>query len=278
MSHDPLSYAAQLRSHGAQLHAAGLAQQAALDSLAAEASVGALTVRVGLAGRLTGFVLDPDEERPSPTQLATSFSRAYDHACTLVVEATAAHSGGLDEAILALTPTAGTPEEASARPAEGSVSVDEADEPASDDPSTDDLPIDDAFNRLLETLDGEPEDIGTFLSDPLFKRFSAGPDPSTWQQDLQAQIAQLSAHSDELTRLATTTTGEHTDKNLTMQVSSAGRVLSLTFRPAAASLESDDLCAAVLEAYGEASEAAQAALQEAVAELGLPSTDDSPRW
>lgn len=269
---DPVAYADQLRSRGESLYAQGMAQRSALESLSAEATAGPLTVTVALAGRLTGCRLQPGASA-TVAQLGTAFRRAYDQACTSLTAGTASYSGGLDAAVASLAPVVG--DESGVRPAVAEWQVDAPEASPDEYP----LPVDDEFDRLLATLDGAPEDIESFVNDPLFQRLVPTSDPSQWQAELQAEVARLSSHADELAVLATRTTAEHSDNHLTVTVSATGRVEDLSFRPAALALSADDLEQAVTTGYRTAAGLAEQALQEAVAELGLgPGTvgDDRP--
>ncbi|CAI9405688.1 hypothetical protein [Aestuariimicrobium sp. T2.26MG-19.2B] len=302
---DPLAYAEQLMSQAQAMYADAQRRSAALAALSAEATSAAVSVKVGPGGRLVGFTLDPDEPVPSPAQLCTAFRQAYDEACALITRALARDSGGLDASIGELAPT---PEQPTiGRPVVGSLhGVDEGAADAGSEESSSGapgqvpvdppagLPVDDEFDRLLATLDeGEPEDLSAFVNDPLFQRLVPTSDPASWQQELEQQVAELTAHTAELTELAATIVGEHRDKLVTLAVFNGGKVDRVVFHAPAADATHDELSRAVVEGYRAAAEDAQQRLQVAIADSGLagswsPATDpglwsgragrDRPRW
>lgn len=267
---DPEQFAADYLARAEKMYADSVRQTHALRALAAEASSGPVTVTVGPSGRLETFSVDG--ERASATQLTQGFAEAYREAVRLVNEATAQHSGGLADQVASYAPPSDYQDDDRRRPAQAAL-VEPAEEEAPDATESElALPSDAAFDTLLEKLDqGDPEDLDAILNDPEFQRLLPPGDPDTWQQQLEREVQQISRNADRITELSRTIVGEHSTRELTIEVSSAGSVQSLRFHSAVGNVASEEVGEQVLTAYGEAAADASRQLSEALAELGVSS-------
>lgn len=267
---DPEQFAADYLKRAEKMYADSVRQTRALRAMAAEATSGPVTVTVGPSGRLEKFQVESG--RASATQLSQGFAEAYREAVRLVNSATAEHSGGLADQVTSFAPPEDIDDDDRRRPPRA-----ELVEPAQEDapePSDDEfaLPSDDAFDTLLAKLDeGDPEDLGAILNDPEFQRLVPPGEPDTWQSQLEREVQQISRNADRITELSRSIVGEHSTKELTIEVTTAGSVESLRFHPPAGQLKPAEVGEHVLTAYGQAAADARQRLTEALDELGMQS-------
>lgn len=270
---DPEQFAADYLARAERMWADSVRQTRALQAVAAESTSGPVTVRVGTGGRLEAFTVSG--QRPSATQLSQGFAEAYREGLRVVNGAVAQHSGGLDDQVTSFAPPAG-PEDDRRRPPRAELvepdgGAQDGDAQDGDDPALR-LPSDAAFDTLLEKLDqGDPEDLDAVLNDPEFQRLLPPGHPDTWQQQLEREVQQISRNAGRVVELAQTAVGEHSTRELTIEVTSAGSVESLRFHRPVDALSADEIGEQVLAGYAEAAADAARKLSEGLAELGMSS-------
>lgn len=259
MSIDPREFLADLSRRAHNMIADAERQSQALRAAAAQATSGSVSVLVGVGGRLLS--VEFDDRQTSVAQLGTYFSEAYEAACRQIVGFTAAHSGGLDDAILSVMPESN--EDSMRRPA--SSTMIDLDPPLKPRPTT---TSSDAFDAFLAVLDRD-DDPFAFVATPEVQALRPGGDPDTWQQDLQRQVQAVVAKGPDIAQAARRAIGVHDDRYLHLEAAAQGEVRSLTFHQPSLKLDSDELADKVMSAYLAATSQAQGLLDQALDELGL---------
>jgi len=260
---DPQAWLADYGARAQRMYAEATRQQQALASLTAEATAGAVTVRIGVAGALRGVEM-ADGVRPSAAELTTSFEQAYRTAVQIINDGTAQHAGGVDAAVRESGPGPAEDTGPGPRPATGHLLTED------DTTVSVEMPIDAEFDEFLAALDeGEPEDLTAIVNNPVFQRYRSPGDPNTWQADLQRQVQRITANAAQITELAARITGRAETPEMTIEVGSQGRIDSLRFTDRVTRLRREQVGAAIIEVYTEAARDAERQLAEALAELGI---------